>query len=572
MALIERFTISRDFRIILLALIYSIGAWIGFQLSFTMPLNIPIWPSAGIGLAFLIILGKDSWPGISIGALITQIFFYWNTDAYSPQYMIAHTALTVSGVTLQAILGNHLYNKLVASSQIIPFSKSRDAFRFLFIALVVSTIGTTFLTGSLSLLSYIEPSQIATVWFGWGLANAVSILLFTPLILSWTRGVKLQITKEKILEGILFLIAIAGVLGLYQVQFLSTTMERAFPFLVIPFLMWLAFRFRLNIALSVMAAVSVFAIIRTIGGNGPLYLPIIFHSTILLQTFVGVVSISTLIISATVTERNAVQLQLEKFNENLEGKVEKRTRALNEEIRIRTKAEDKLRVSNRKLRKTNTELDNFVYSVSHDLRAPIASVLGLINLAQKDSSKMMIMQYLQMIKDSAVQQDKFIKKILDQSRNARLEIKKEEIQFEKIIDETFHQLKYIDIGENVTRNVNISQDKPFYSDSWRLKVIFNNLLSNSIRYKNGAPPNIDIDVNIKDGAANIDISDNGKGISKKHLRHVFKMFYRATDENAGSGLGLYIVKETVEKLNGEIKLTSHEGEGTKVNLVLPNLN
>ena len=181
------------------------------------------------------------------------------------------------------------------------------------------------------------------------------------------------------------------------------------------------------------------------------------------------------------------------------------------------------------------------------------------------------MKYLKMIEESAIQQDKFIKKILDQSRNSRLEIRKEEIMFDRLISETFNQLKYVDLTGNVSKNININQDKPFYSDTWRLKVIFNNLLSNSIRYKNGNPPKIDIDINVENNDAHIIIRDNGKGIAKKHIRHVFKMFYRATDENAGSGLGLYIVKETVEKLHGAVKLSSNEGKGTEVDLHIPSL-
>jgi len=293
---------------------------------------------------------------------------------------------------------------------------------------------------------------------------------------------------------------------------------------------------------------------------------------LLLQAFVGVIAISTLILAATVKERNNIQNQLKNFNVDLESKVTKRTQALNEEIQIRTKAEDKLKVSNRKLRKTNTELDNFVYSVSHDLRAPIASTLGLINLAKKDLTPQMTIQYLEMIENSAIQQDKFIKKILDQSRNSRLEIRKEEIAFEHLIEEIFGQLKFMDLKEEITKNINISQDQIFYSDPWRLKVIFNNLLSNSIRHRNGAPPKISIDIQVINNEAHISIKDNGKGIPKKHMRHVFKMFYRATDQNAGSGLGLYIVKETVDKLNGSIKLSSEEGNGTAVDLIIPSLN
>ncbi len=564
-------SVSIDFKILFLAVIYCISAWIGYQLAFSAPQNIPVWPAAGVGLAFLILLGREAWPGITLGAIITQVFFYWGIESLGPEYIVVHILITVTGVTLQLLAGNFLYKKFIGNNK-KPFSFSKDAFRFMFIALVVSLIGTTFYTGALFTNQLLLKENILASWFSWGLSNAVSIMLFTPLILSWTSGIKLRFNKEKILEGILFVITIAGVIALYRVENLRETMEKAFPFLVIPFLMWLSFRFSLNIALSVMAIVALYAIFRTINGYGPLYLPEVYNSTLLLQTFVGVISISSLIISATVKERNTIQVELEKFNENLESKIYMRTKALNQEIGIRTKAENKLRLSNRNLRKTNSELDNFVYSVSHDLRAPIASVLGLIYLAQKENSKAQTRKYLQLIEESATQQDKFIKKILDQSRNSRLEIKKEKISFEKIISETFNQLKFININEKITKSIKINQDKPFYSDPWRLKVIFNNLLSNSIRYKNGSPPNIAIDIDIEDNKAKIHIHDNGRGIAKKHLRHVFKMFYRATDVNAGSGLGLYIVKETLDKLNGEIKLTSSEGKGTDVDLLIPSLN
>ena len=569
--IMKSFNVKRDFKIILLTLIYCLAAYFAFQLAFDTPLNIPVWPAAGIGLAFVILMGRDTWPAVALGTLLTQVFAYWHFAAITSEFMILIAVLTATGTTIQVLTGNYLYKKFISSKEKTPFSRSADSFTFLFIALFAGLIAPTMSTVSLYLTGVLRPEAILNTWFSWWVGNVVGILLFTPFILSWTRALKFRVTIEKLLEGLLFLICIAGLLALFRVDSLAGTVEKAFPFLVIPFLMWLAFRFRLNVALSVMVIVSISAVYRTTHGLGPFAVEDVYNSTLLLQAFVGVISISTLIISSTVTERNQIQKQLERFNENLESKVNERTKALNEEITIRAKAEEKLKISNRKLRKTNAELDNFVYSVSHDLRAPIASVLGLINLAKKDRSEEMAMKYLEMIEESAIQQDKFIKKILDQSRNARLDIRKEEIMFDRLISETFNQLKYVDLTGNVSKNININQDKPFFSDTWRLKVIFNNLLSNSIRYKNGNPPKIDIDINVENNDAHIVIRDNGKGIAKKHLRHVFKMFYRATDENAGSGLGLYIVKETVDKLHGAIKLSSNEGKGTEVDLHIPSL-
>jgi signal transduction histidine kinase len=293
-------------------------------------------------------------------------------------------------------------------------------------------------------------------------------------------------------------------------------------------------------------------------------------SMLLLQIFIGVISISTLVLSATVRERADAQQALLEFNESLEGKILARTCELNEEIHNRKQTEENLQRANQELSKRNTELDNFVYSVSHDLRAPIASVLGLTNLAKKDLDVVMKDIYLDKIHSSAMLQDDFIKEILDQSRNSRLEIRREEIRFQPLIEDTFDQLKFAtSTGKSVEKIITVNQNKPFYCDQWRLKVILNNIISNSIRYRNGKDPVIKINVDVSDQMVKLQIQDNGKGIAKEHLDKVCKMFYRATDDGAGSGLGLYIVKEAIDKLHGFIRIDSEVGKGTMVTLEIP---
>jgi signal transduction histidine kinase len=153
-----------------------------------------------------------------------------------------------------------------------------------------------------------------------------------------------------------------------------------------------------------------------------------------------------------------------------------------------------------------------------------------------------------------------------------LEVKREEIMFEPLIDETFGQLKFaISAGQPVEKVVTVEQKQPFYSDRWRLKVILNNIISNAIRYRNGKDPVIKVDVMIKENLASVAIQDNGKGIDTEHLPNIYKMFYRATDDGAGSGLGLYIVKEAIDKLNGQIDIQSEVGKGTIVRFAIPEI-
>ena len=358
--IIKSINVKKDLKIILLTLIYCLAAYFAFQLAFDTPLNVPVWPAAGIGLAFLILMGRNTWPAIALGTLLTQVFAYWHFAGVTSEFMILIAVLTASGTTFQVLAGNFLYKKFISSKEKTSFSRSVDSFTFLFIALFAGLIAPTMSMLSLYLTGVIRPEAILNTWFSWWIANVVGILLFTPFILSWTRVLKFQFTIKKLLEGLMFLFFVPGLPALFRFESLAGTVEKAFPFLVIPFLMWLAFRFRLTVALSVMVIVSISAIYRTTHGLGPFAVQDVYNSTLLLQAFIGVISISTLIISSTVTERNQIQKQLERFNENLESKVNERTKALNNEITISTKSEQKLKKKNRKIRNKNAKQDHII--------------------------------------------------------------------------------------------------------------------------------------------------------------------------------------------------------------------
>jgi signal transduction histidine kinase len=558
-----------DAKIILVALLYYFSARLGYFLAFENTTALPTWPPSGIAFALIILLGRSSWPGITIGSLIANVMAYWNSSELPPQTIITISSFIAIGHTLEAVVGNFLVKVWIKDK--FPFNHTRNAFRFLFVTLFICLIGAGIGTTSLYLNNVTPSADIVRTGFSWWVGNAVGILLFTPFILALASKHTLKFSNEKILEIGIFIICSVGMYFLIQIDYLQDTLQHALPFLMLPFLLWLAFRFKLTIAITGVLVASIISIYFTVYNVGPFVLgggP--YSSMLLLQIFIGVVSISTIVLSATVKERTEAQQELLLFNETLEGKVQERTKEINAQINTRIEAEEKLQRTNQELSKRNTELDNFVYSVSHDLRAPIASVLGLINLAKKDKDVAMKDVYLDKINSSALQQDNFIKEILDQSRNSRLEVKREEIKFEPMIEETFNQLKFAtSTGKSVERIITVNQSKPFYCDQWRLKVILNNIISNAIRYRNGRDPIIKVDVDIDEQGVKLAIEDNGKGIAEEHLDKVYKMFYRATDDGAGSGLGLYIVKETIEKLQGRIRIESEVGKGTTVLMEIP---
>ncbi|MDV3307883.1 MAG: MASE1 domain-containing protein [Cyclobacteriaceae bacterium] len=556
-----------DLKIILFAVLYYIAARLGYFLSFQDTTALPAWPPSGIAFALILLMGRVAWPGITIGALIANVMAYWNTPDVPAQTVIAVSSCIAVGHTLEALIGNYLLRHWIRDDY--PFRNARNAFRFLFVTLVMAVAGASIGTSSLLLFGLLPEDRILQSSLSWWVGNVVGILLFTPFVLALVRGRRITFNLEKGIEIAVFLAGIAGLYMLLQLDYMAETIGRALPFLILPFLLWLAFRFDLVVAITGVLLASLFAIYLTVNREGPFVLEESSNSMLLLQIFIGVTSISTIILSATVRERLTVQRELETFNSNLETMVLDRTKELNEEIRTRRLAEEKLRKTNEELSKRNAELDNFVYSVSHDLRAPIASVLGLINLVRKDKDSKMREMYLDMIYRSAQQQDHFIKEILDQSRNSRLDVNREEVYFEPLIAETFDQLKLAFVNENVQKHVSVKQEGPFYSDRWRLKVILSNIISNSIRYRNGKDPEIRVDVRADKDRVQVSIKDNGRGIAREHLPQVCKMFYRATDDGHGSGLGLYIAKEAVEKLNGSLNISSREGEGTTVNLEIP---
>lgn len=240
----------------------------------------------------------------------------------------------------------------------------------------------------------------------------------------------------------------------------------------------------------------------------------------------------------------------------------------------RQSQEEMLRKQNDELVKINRELDAFVYSVSHDLRSPLASILGLINIArlEKDNNPDKMMNYLGMIQRSVLKLDDTLREILNYSKNARGELVITEVNLESIISKILEQMAYLDGAEQIQYDINVHGHTALYSDEFRLSVIIANLLSNAIKYADRRKAHQLIEVNATITPANLTlmIRDNGIGIPREQLSRVFGMFYRATEKSQGAGLGLYIVKEIVDKLEGTITITSEPGVETQIRITIPN--
>jgi signal transduction histidine kinase len=254
--------------------------------------------------------------------------------------------------------------------------------------------------------------------------------------------------------------------------------------------------------------------------------------------------------------------------------------AIENAIRMKKIAAEKLKavadlaLHNNALLKINAELDSFVYSVSHNLRAPLMSVLGLLELAKHEENIDEIRSYHKMMETSITKLDETLKEILDYSRNARQDLKLEPINVEQLMAENLKKVQFMPGYQQLEIQQQINNKEALYSDYYRLSVIVHNLVSNAVKYLDATKQKscLKITVMVTKSHAEFTFEDNGIGIAKNLLPNIFNMFFRATDTKEGSGLGLYIVKEAIEKLHGTIEVTSAPGEGTTFKFTIPNAN
>lgn len=234
------------------------------------------------------------------------------------------------------------------------------------------------------------------------------------------------------------------------------------------------------------------------------------------------------------------------------------------------KQNESLLKANQELLKVNHELDNFVYSVSHNLRGPLTSVLGLLQLARLEGPSKELAAIHTMINSSILRLDDTLEEIIDYSKNARNDIEVEEINLEQFIRDTIKKIE-VRGQKDVNWMIEVDNQSAVKTDKTRLRVIVTNILSNAVQYSDNAKePLVAITAVATPGNLNFTIRDNGIGIKTEVLPRVFEMFFRGTESSQGAGLGLYVTRETIKRMKGTIDVTSEWGVGTTVSFTVPN--
>lgn len=273
-------------------------------------------------------------------------------------------------------------------------------------------------------------------------------------------------------------------------------------------------------------------------------------------------------------KQNEIAATNEELTSALEDLVEQKGKVETINNELKSAHEELLTVNNQldervhertlKLLKANQELDRFVYSASHDLSAPLKSILGLIQLTRLENKNEELSNHLEHMQKSVLKLDGVINSLTQFSRNMGHALIKQEIIFDEMIEEVLDELKYPFHADKVKIIKNYKAADYITTDYLRLKIILSNLISNALKYRNNIDSQSFVEITFENVGIHprIQIKDNGIGISKENQAKVFDMFFRATLQSTGSGLGLYIVKETVEKLGGTVTLDSVPGNYT----------
>ncbi len=236
-------------------------------------------------------------------------------------------------------------------------------------------------------------------------------------------------------------------------------------------------------------------------------------------------------------------------------------------------ARKELKDKNERLQKIQSEMNQFVYSLSHELRGPLMSISGVSKLAKMEVKDPSILEYFDLIDTATDKLDEFIYKMLDFYRSTKIENKVIEIDFKEVLSQQLEIYKQKWNLEGINIKIDINQNTTFNSDDSKIRVILNNLFHNAVVFQkeNYSDNTIQLSINVAENIATIIVEDNGVGIEDKLINDVFNLFQRATQKNVGSGLGLYMVKESAIQMGGKVQLDSTVDVGTKVTVMLPSL-
>jgi len=219
----------------------------------------------------------------------------------------------------------------------------------------------------------------------------------------------------------------------------------------------------------------------------------------------------------------------------------------------------------------NQHLDQVIFKTTHDLKAPLLSALGLVSLAEQATIDEKD-EYVALIKKSLLKLNSFIDEMTHFLRHDKLALQRQFIDLKQLLTEEIETLQNQFQTHRVSTTVALTGTVDFYSDLVRVRTIVTNILSNAMKYCDVRKTSsfVKIDAAVTEDYCDICITDNGIGIEPEGKEKIFDLFFRGTDQSQGAGIGLFIVRDTIQRVKGTIEVDSIYGEGTTFRIRIPN--
>jgi two-component system, sensor histidine kinase len=380
---------------------------------------------------------------------------------------------------------------------------------------------------STSLGDFISAFGIATpiLFFGTGYMQRNHLFEHQEKIPSWSPATELSTFGQRL--EIFLLLSLVVIMN----QFLQF---HQYWFLYGVLSLFAAIRYGFGITLLFNTFTLLWTYMTGVAGNGEIAEKLISSQTTLnIQLGTGLMYVFSVITARLVTDMKIARHELNKVNADLTH--------------------------------TNDELDQFVYSASHDLSAPLKSISGLINLSRTTMDLRQRSHYLDLIERSVIKLEKFIREIQDYSKSTREEVVPERIDLKKIGEEVILDLREVEGYQEMEFDLSDLHPIIVETDKTRLKIILLNLCINTINYRRTLTeerPILELSSARSDHGVLINIRDNGEGIRKEFQSKIFKMFFRGSERSKGPGLGLYIAKEAAKRISADLFFTSEYGKGS----------
>lgn len=262
--------------------------------------------------------------------------------------------------------------------------------------------------------------------------------------------------------------------------------------------------------------------------------------------------------------------EISEQKEEIQAQAEELTESNETISRVNIGLEEKVKTRTLELKEAYTELDTFFYRSSHDFRRPLTTFMGLAEVAKITVKDNAALELFEKVNETARNLDKMLLKLQSVSVAGSQELIYSEVMVEQILQMELDIFRDDIMNKSIQILIDIKLTHPFFSYPALVKFIIQNLLENSIAFSGVESPFIKFNAHEAKGEVMLEVIDNGQGIEVTYLHRVFEMYFRANERSRGNGLGLYIVKKMVDKLNGRIDLKSERGVGTKVCVYLPN--